>query len=48
MTKATMRKLQVKEIMAVFCNIRGIIMTDWISEGKIVNQNYYMKVLNEL
>jgi hypothetical protein len=40
MKKARMSKWQVKGMMTVFFNIRGVIMTEWVPEGQMVNQKY--------
>jgi hypothetical protein len=34
--------------MMVFFNIRGVIMIEWVPEGQMVNQKYYLKVLTKL
>jgi hypothetical protein len=48
MKKATMCKLNVKVMMIVFFNIRGIIMIEWVPEGQMVNQKYYLEVMTML
>jgi tRNA A37 threonylcarbamoyladenosine biosynthesis protein TsaE len=43
-----MSKLQVKEMMIVFFDIRGVIMIEWVPKGQTVNQKYYLEVLTRL
>jgi hypothetical protein len=38
----------VKAMMIVFFNIRGVVMIDWVSEGQLVNRKYYLEVLTNL
>jgi hypothetical protein len=35
---AKSRNEQVKAMMIVFFNIRGIVMIDWVPQGQVVNQ----------
>jgi hypothetical protein len=42
------RSGNVKAMMIVFFNIRGVIMTEWVPEGQTVNQKYYLEVLTKL
>jgi hypothetical protein len=38
----------VKAVMIVFFNIRGMIMIERIPEGQMVNRTYYLEVLTKL
>jgi hypothetical protein len=38
----------VKAMMIVFFNIRGIIMIEWVPDSQMVNQKYYLEVLTKL
>jgi hypothetical protein len=38
----------VKAMMIIFFNIRGIIIIEWVPEGQRVNQKYYLEVLTKL
>jgi hypothetical protein len=38
----------VKAILIVSFNIRGVIMIEWIPEGQKVNQKYSLEVLTKL
>jgi hypothetical protein len=38
MKKAKMSKSNVKAMIIVFFNIRGVIMIEWVPEGQAVNQ----------
>jgi hypothetical protein len=38
----------VKAIMTVFFNIRGVIMIEWVHGGQTVNRKYYLEVLTKL
>jgi hypothetical protein len=38
MKKARMSKSQVKVMVIVFFNIRGVIMIEWVPEGQTFNQ----------
>jgi hypothetical protein len=48
MKKARMCKLNVKAMIIVLFDIRGIIMIEWVPEGPTVNQKYYLEVLTKL
>jgi hypothetical protein len=48
MKKARMSKWNVMAMMIVFFNIRGVIMIEWVPEGQMVNQKYYLEVLTKL
>lgn len=48
MGKARMSKPQVKAMIIVFFNIRGIIMIEWVSDDQMVNQKYYLEALTKL
>jgi tRNA A37 threonylcarbamoyladenosine biosynthesis protein TsaE len=43
-----MIKSNVKAMMIVCFDIRGIIMIEWAPEGQTVNQKYYLEVLAKL
>jgi hypothetical protein len=38
----------MKAMMIIFFNIRGIIMIEWVPESQRVNQKYYLEVLTKL
>jgi hypothetical protein len=38
----------VKAMVIIFFNIRGVITIEWVPEGQTVNQKYYLKVLTKL
>jgi hypothetical protein len=38
----------VKAMMIIFFNIRGVITTERVPEGQTVNQKYYLEVLTKL
>jgi hypothetical protein len=38
----------VKTMMIVFFNIRGVIMMDWVPEGQMVHQKYYLEALTKV
>jgi hypothetical protein len=38
----------VKAMMIIFFNIRGVIMIEWVPVGQTANQKYYMEVLTKL
>jgi hypothetical protein len=46
--KARMSKSKFKTMLAVFFNIQGIIMTQYIPPGQTVNQTYYIELLTKL
>jgi predicted nucleotidyltransferase len=48
MKKSENQKSNVKTMMIVFVNIRGVIMIEWVPEGQTVNQKYYLEVLSKL
>jgi hypothetical protein len=48
MKKATMSKLQVKVMMIIFFDIKGVIKTGWVPEGQTINQENYLEVLTKL
>jgi hypothetical protein len=48
MRKNRMTKLQMKAVMIVFFDIRGIIMIEWVLEALTVNQKYHMDDLTKL
>jgi hypothetical protein len=48
MKKVRMSKSNVKAMMIVCFNSRGVIMTEWVPEGQTVNQKYYLEVLTKL
>jgi tRNA A37 threonylcarbamoyladenosine biosynthesis protein TsaE len=37
----------MKAMMIIFFNIRGVIMIEWAPEGQTVNQKYYLEVLTK-
>jgi hypothetical protein len=37
--------LQVKAMMIVSFDIRCVIIIEWVPEGQMVNQKYYLEVL---
>jgi hypothetical protein len=43
-----MGKSNVKAMMIVFFNIRGIITIAWVPEGQTINQKRYLEVLTKL
>jgi hypothetical protein len=43
--KARKSKSNLKAMMMIFFNIRGIVHIDWVPEGHTVNQVYYKEVL---
>jgi hypothetical protein len=43
-----MHKLKLKVMMIIFFDNRGIIMIEWVPEGQMVNQKYYLEVLTKL
>jgi hypothetical protein len=45
--KARMRKSKVKAMIVSF-DIRGVIMAEWVPEGQMINQKYYLEVLTKL
>jgi len=38
----------VRPRTAVFFDIQGIVMAEWVPSGQTVNQQYYIEVLTEL
>ncbi|KAL4131067.1 hypothetical protein QTP88_008418 [Uroleucon formosanum] len=42
------RDLLKKAMLIVFFDIKGVIMTEWVPQGQIVNQHYYLQVLTTL
>jgi hypothetical protein len=38
----------VKPMMIIFFNIRGVIMIEWVPEGQTVSQKRYLEVLTKL
>jgi hypothetical protein len=46
--KARMSKSKIKTMLVVFFDIQGIIMTQYIPPGQIVNQMYYTELLTKL
>jgi hypothetical protein len=48
MKEARMSKSKVKATMVVFFHIRGAVMIEWVPEGQMVNQKYYLEVLIKL
>ncbi|GFW91111.1 putative mariner transposase [Trichonephila clavipes] len=43
--KARMSKSKFKAMLIFFFDINGIVMTEWVPEGQIVNPTYYLSVL---
>jgi hypothetical protein len=41
-------RANVKAMMIVFFNIRGVIMIEWVPEGQTFNQKYCLEVLTKL
>jgi hypothetical protein len=37
-----------KDMLIVFFDIQGIVMTEWVPRGQTVNQQYYFEVLTKL
>jgi hypothetical protein len=48
MKQARMSKPQMKAMMIVFSDIRGVFMREWVPEGQTVNQMYCLKLLTKL
>ncbi len=48
MKKARMLWSKFTAMLIVFSDINSIVMTEWVPEGQIVNQTYYLKVLTIL
>lgn len=48
MKKARMSKSKLKAMLIVFFDIQGVLMIEWVPEGKTVNQQYYKEVLIKL
>jgi hypothetical protein len=48
MKKARMSKSNVKAMIVVFFNIRGVIIIQWEPEGQTVNRKFYLEVLTKL
>jgi hypothetical protein len=46
--KAWMIKSNVKAMMIIFFNIRGVIFIEWVRGGQMANQKYYLEVLTKL
>jgi hypothetical protein len=44
----TKRRLMKKARMIVFFDIRGVIMIEWVPEGRTVNQKYKLEAPTEL
>jgi hypothetical protein len=47
-TSQRMSNSQVKAMMIIFFDIRGVIMIEWVPESQTVNQKYYLEVLTKL
>jgi predicted nucleic acid-binding Zn ribbon protein len=47
-TEIEKSKSQVKAMMIIFFDIRGIIMIEWIPEGKLVIKSTCLEVLTKL
>ncbi|GFY32978.1 hypothetical protein TNCV_2877271 [Trichonephila clavipes] len=46
--KARMSKSKFKAILAVFLDINGIVMIEWVSSDQNVYKHYYIEVLKRL
>lgn len=48
MKKSKDVKSKFKTILIVFCDINGTVMTEWVTEGQIINQTYSLPILATL
>jgi hypothetical protein len=46
--KARMNTSQVKAMIVIFFDVKGVIMIERVLEGQTVNQRYYLEVLTKL
>jgi hypothetical protein len=46
--KAPMSKSQLKTMLIIFFNIQGIVCFEFITQGRTVNQAYYVEILKWL
>jgi histone-lysine N-methyltransferase SETMAR len=46
--KARMSRSKFKDMLIVFFDIQGTVMTEWVPGNQTVNQQYYIEVLTKL